>query len=64
MGRVIPFPTLMLDVNLKKMEAKVVVVVVLAAATPIIERAPFYIVVCVYVILQLHRYYTLFLLSN
>ena len=63
MGRVIPFPTLMLDVNLKKMEAKVVVVV-LAAATPIIERAPFYIVVCVYVILQLHRYYTLFLLSN
>ena len=63
MGRVIPFPTLMLDVNLKKMEAKVVVVV-LAAATPIIERAPFYIVVYVYVILQLHRYYTLFLLSN
>ena len=48
MGRVIPFPTLMLDVNLKKMEAKVVVV--LEAATPIIERAPFYIVVYVYVI--------------
>ena len=50
MGRVIPFPTLMLDVNLKKMEAKVVVVLVLEAATPIIERAPFYIVVYVYVI--------------